>query len=1317
MAGNSRDVDLTIKARDEASRIIAGVGNALDAFGAKTEKTAKASEGIDRSLRDVGKAFGDLNAALTGATGKSTAEVTAAYSRMTGGIDAATAALGRQEKNLAESRAQYSAVQTQIAAAEKALVSLNIAMRQGGGDQAAARVQAATAAYRELQQQSNALVGSIGRQEAQIASSAGGIRQMEGAAAAAQVALGAVEKRGLGIQPYQVQQLSYQINDLFTQVASGTSIFQALGQQGGQIVQIFPGIGGAILRFLVSPLGLATTAVAAFATAAAFGLKRVSDMASASRELAGTLALSADGARYNAQALAQMMDRVDGFGTSFAEVRKAVKELVDLQVDPRNLEKFIESAKNLSRVTGEELPKSAAAIGEAFSRGFDAVAKLDDKLKFLTASERAYIRELFDSGQAQKARAEAFSIYERKAAEAARATRSEWTDVGETMSKTFDLISRKSYEALAALGSFFVGWANKFAEVRAKLAEPFISRDQNGLSKSPLNSIAIGDEYDKRYGDNRGNQQERYSAAADAYKYATEGDGSFAGKTAARWAEEMDRAREAIKLLAIDGKQAGREVSEANRKSFDDLRRKIQEAGEAGQQLSEQQKLQAVERKTLDEAAANRLNDEQAKQLALEAVEKERTKIAKERAEAAERTAAAEVKAYADRATVSETTTKATFTDGQFVDAVKKFMPEVAANLNREQILALRQNLEFTRKLIEASAEENARALRAAGVEVTRALLDVAQRLGAAAAIDQAKTAASGSIATANEAANAFINTVRKAGLTNRYALAAVGATGERESGNWDPKKGAGEWSDPSESGQPGRSGGYLSWRAERLAALRRFARENGDTGNGSAETQGAFFAQENKALIEKLNAAKSVDEAMSLMNEAWKFAGWDRPGGERDARFAAARRWDEKITGGEGARSEQGLTDQQLSVRKQFETDAAKAAADRRKEEEKAAEARKKYEEGFDGWLSKAREDTEIAKAKTAQNWDQVRALTIEKEVRARIVEAEKAGLSGDALKKREQEIREIVTAEYDAKTATEARARAQEAVEKPLNDLMERRRLLMEQITFAQQQGQQGQAEQLKTQLTGVNAELEKAIANAILFWQQTGGAGAENAILKLQGLQAQLQTTANTSVVTGKQINDMLAGGVVSAFDRFWQSMANGEKAVVALRNAFMQFAADFLRQIASMILKQMMLNLLQSAFGGSTGAAGAGGGIGGIIASGINMIVRHGGGMVDGSGPSRTMFANLPRYHGGGIAGLKPNEIATVLEKGEEVLTADDPRHILNGGGAGGQAAPNISVINTIDATDWLNQALGTPAGERILQNHIRANSGAFRAALG
>src|SRR5207244_123182 len=108
---------------------------------------------------------------------------------------------------------------------------------------------------------------------------------------------------------------------------------------------------------------------------------------------------------------------------------------------------------------------------------------------------------------------------------------------------------------------------------------------------------------------------------------------------------------------------------------------------------------------------------------------------------------------------------------------------------------------------------------------------------------------------------NAFMSTVNEGGLKNPYGLAAVAATGKHES-RWDPEKLTRTWSDPSESGQPGTSGGTLSWRNERLAARNKFVSENGGP---TPQNDAKFFLAENPDLIARLNAAKSPDEANNI--------------------------------------------------------------------------------------------------------------------------------------------------------------------------------------------------------------------------------------------------------------------------------------------------------------------------------------------------------------------------------------------------------------------------------------------------------------------
>ncbi|MDQ0135052.1 hypothetical protein J2T08_002973 [Neorhizobium galegae] len=150
-----------------------------------------------------------------------------------------------------------------------------------------------------------------------------------------------------------------------------------------------------------------------------------------------------------------------------------------------------------------------------------------------------------------------------------------------------------------------------------------------------------------------------------------------------------------------------------------------------------------------------------------------------------------------------------------------------------------------------------------------------------------------------NDIYSPFIETVKAGGLSNPYGLAAVAATGKAESG-WSPANANRSWSDPSESGQAGTAGGVMSWRAERLQNLYNYASSKGEKpGAISPQTQAEFFLREDPQLIARLNAAKSPEEAADMMADAWKFAGYDRPGGEAARRRSYASAYLPKFQGG----------------------------------------------------------------------------------------------------------------------------------------------------------------------------------------------------------------------------------------------------------------------------------------------------------------------------------------------------------------------------------------------------------------------------------
>jgi hypothetical protein len=130
----------------------------------------------------------------------------------------------------------------------------------------------------------------------------------------------------------------------------------------------------------------------------------------------------------------------------------------------------------------------------------------------------------------------------------------------------------------------------------------------------------------------------------------------------------------------------------------------------------------------------------------------------------------------------------------------------------------------------------------------------------------------------------------------------------------------------------------------------------------------------------------------------------------------------------------------------------------------------------------------------------------------------------------------------------------------------------------------------------------------------------------------------------------------------------------------------------------------------------------GGSGGYVDAAVGALggSNHDGGIVGQDGKARwapmDVWAKAKRFHDGGLPGLRSNEVPTILELGEEVLTADDPRHVLNGGATGG-SSPNTTIINTIDSPSMIEAGLPSKAGTKTLVNVVRANRGALRIALG
>lgn len=189
-------------------------------------------------------------------------------------------------------------------------------------------------------------------------------------------------------------------------------------------------------------------------------------------------------------------------------------------------------------------------------------------------------------------------------------------------------------------------------------------------------------------------------------------------------------------------------------------------------------------------------------------------------------------------------------------------------------------------------------------------------------------------------------------------------------------------------------------------------------------------------------------------------------------------------------------------------------------------------------------------------------------------------------------------------------------------------------------------------------------------------------------------------------------VLETGLRSIHDELVQVAIGAESIGDAFTNlgvTVAKFFADFLMKIAMAILQQQLLNML----------AGVSGGVGAVASSMGGVAKKHNGGVIGSKtasgqqrsgGVSPALFANAPRFHSGGLPGLKSDEVPTILQKGEEVLSKDDPDNILNGGrqGGGGTTQPLNARFVLVDDRSRVAEAMNTPEGEIAIMQVLKNN---------
>ena len=189
--------------------------------------------------------------------------------------------------------------------------------------------------------------------------------------------------------------------------------------------------------------------------------------------------------------------------------------------------------------------------------------------------------------------------------------------------------------------------------------------------------------------------------------------------------------------------------------------------------------------------------------------------------------------------------------------------------------------------------------------------------------------------------------------------------------------------------------------------------------------------------------------------------------------------------------------------------------------------------------------------------------------------------------------------------------------------------------------------------------------------------------------------------------------------------------------SLKNAAANMIAGLLKDLASYILKAQAAKLASSIFGGTgigdffglakpaaaaASSATSVAGTAGVTTAGAASTGLFGWGFaglraggVAGRRPATgvgdpSWWAGAPRYRTGTVVGLAPDEQRAILHMGEEVLSADNPRNILNGGGRPG--AVNFRAV-LVDDQRKMADAMAGAHGEQVIVRHLHRNAATIR----
>jgi hypothetical protein len=1031
-------------------------------------------------------------------------------------------------------------------------------------------------------------------------------------------ARGATAPIGLfGLRPYELTNLGYQVNDVITGLSSGQRVGQVFAQQIGQVIQIFG------LRFL-SILPAATAGVAALAVA--FGtLARSMQLAASNREFLGLEQFKVS-SNYISTALTDVRKKIQDLGASWEEAGKVLGEARNLRLVPERLQQFGETAANVARITGKSIPDAAKEMAAAFSGSEQAIFKLNNELDFLTPKERDHIRQLFESGKAEEARAFALDKLSKKAQESADTMRGPWEkallDMGKAWRGLLDALGNTA--VFKAIDAAILANINS---IKAFLVEVDKIKTKEDFWKWLLDNVLKGDlEALRRIGggvpqDARVTNARVVDAITGAPAQPPAGGPGTAPVTDSRFRAgglslDSPQLQQLAQLLRLSSAQLPEGYSVEAISSF------RKDARVAGTGLPSEHGFS----RAIDVRIVDKNGNEVPGSMGV---------------------------------------------GGPLYQQLDKAMAENAAKLGFGP-LAIGST--FARK-------PDAGHYSLGGEEAARN----AARRGDTAAAGAPAAGTPVTTGPTPEQQEAIKNALRD----EKERLAILRARSVEEE------------------------------LAKKREQYEREAREIGGDADQQRAVVEAKLAADRYAIV-KRQASEEAEDRKQAIDDARNLTA-----------ITAARRKGEQEAIARGTTNYQDVREAGLK--------AAAVERDRLNTLDRENDAFKATKKSVDD-LDKAfdtKHSTDLEKALEAVRikYDQIREAIKKTQDQAKV---------GDKGRFDEQ------LARLPAIQAREERDVTQKSFESSAKVALDTRKELIDSYKRLHESGDITVAEQeekTKKAIDATNVAIYESIAGLEKWLATAKEFGAtdleiEKVRAKVAELKSETKNVDPLFKLLKTTIEESFGSNLTTAFNTISQALGNliaktgsWKDVWTSLKTATANFFAGLLKDIAGAILKYEALKLLQS-----TGISGSGGflasllgtasqtgaGTAGAAAGGASLSAEsvagttaglfHQGGLVGAAGAMRVVpaswFAGAPRFHNGAMAGLAANEQAAILQRGEEVLTANNPRHARNWGGGGGGGEINIRNVLVADP-DLVPAHMGSLRGERVIMNVLTKNAATVR----